>query len=259
MFGRWRKSPENIYRRMGYFSDQKGIWNRYNREKKFWDEHIRKTHQTILGFCAKTGKNKIAILGSGWLLDVPLAELKELFQEIYLIDIRHPETLIRQYQSERVKFITMDISGFVMPVYQMSRQNSVITKGLVDGLKPDFSMTFETFDCIISCNILDQLDDLIIDYLQKNNIISTESEQRLRTRIQNEHIHQLPSGKSLVITDISEAVINENDEVITSRNVLLCRTNALERVCEWDWKFDNLGRYHDQGNTRFHVGAFVKK
>jgi hypothetical protein len=75
---------------MGYICDQEGIMNRYIREKKSWDLHFGKTREFINGCFSDKSIDSVAVLGSGWLLDVPLEEMKNRYKKIFLVDIHHP-------------------------------------------------------------------------------------------------------------------------------------------------------------------------
>lgn len=86
---------QNAYKlhKMGFIQDQNGIIRRFKREKQNWDDHMTQSKSFIL----KSAKNKenlpdnlsakqadkagvtCAVLGSGWLLDLPLDELSEMF------------------------------------------------------------------------------------------------------------------------------------------------------------------------------------
>ncbi len=56
---------------MKYISDQKGILNRYLAEGNNWEAHLEKTRGFITGCLEKNKPETVAVLGSGWLLDIP--------------------------------------------------------------------------------------------------------------------------------------------------------------------------------------------
>lgn len=65
---------------MGYLNDQQGIMNRYLGESKQWEKHLPRCRKFITSTFEDPGggekKESVAVLGSGWLLDVPLDHLQ---------------------------------------------------------------------------------------------------------------------------------------------------------------------------------------
>src|SRR5210317_1415141 len=90
---------KRILRKMGYLADQQGIIDRYLRERGGWDSHLLKCREYILDKVNKLAISDITILGSGWLLDVPLEELSGLCNKITLIDIHHPRQVRKRAES----------------------------------------------------------------------------------------------------------------------------------------------------------------
>lgn len=84
------KSSRHIIRRMGYPRDQDGIMNRYMHERSNWDKHLERTKKFINDAFRDTNIGTIAVLGSGWLLDIPLADMVDRYDHLYLVDINHP-------------------------------------------------------------------------------------------------------------------------------------------------------------------------
>jgi len=97
---------------MNFLSDQEGIMTRYLKEKENWDEHLEKSREYILKSVGNKKLSTISILGSGWLLDVPLEELTIQFQKVILVDIFHPPQILHKVRNmPRVKTMEMDITG----------------------------------------------------------------------------------------------------------------------------------------------------
>ena len=81
---------------MGYLRDQDGVMNRYLSERGNWNEHLDLTKDFIAQSFIQKELDTVAILGSGWLLDVPLEKLIPRFKHIYLVDIWHPRQIRRK-------------------------------------------------------------------------------------------------------------------------------------------------------------------
>ena len=76
----------SIYRKLGFYKDQQGILTRYLHEQSSWNEHLTNTKNFILEAVSSRHLESIAILGSGWLLDIPVMELARSVKNwIYLI------------------------------------------------------------------------------------------------------------------------------------------------------------------------------
>ena len=81
---------EPSVRRMGYLYEAIAMRGRYRRCRADWDGHLDRSRHAVLETASACRTHGAAlILGSGLLLDVPLAELAERFQEVVLADIVH--------------------------------------------------------------------------------------------------------------------------------------------------------------------------
>ena len=94
-----QSKQRKLLRKLGFFLDSEGILNRYYREKGAWDSHLENTKKAILQSAESKGKNIAVVLGSGWLLDVPLAELAEMFGKVYLVILFIQSKLNIRYQN----------------------------------------------------------------------------------------------------------------------------------------------------------------
>lgn len=248
----------NIYNELGYISDQKGILKRYNREKENWDEHLEYCKKYIVSFCNKTKTENIVVLGSGWLLDVPIQYLSEKFLKVYLIDINHPAKIKKlQKNYPNIEFIIDDITGGIANLARLSVENYKRTKTktqLSDYEKTKYNLNISNYS-IISLNILNQLDILIIDYLSKFKIYNEEELLQLRKIIQNNHISFLNKNPSCIISDIEEYVINKRDIVERTNKLIHCSLPEGQNTNEWIWKFDTKMRYIENKKIHFKVIA----
>ena len=83
------KKFKDILKKMGYLADQYEIIHRYHREQGGWDSHLKNCREYITKKGTKHNVKEITILGSGWLLDVPLELLKS-----------YPHLLITDFEEE---------------------------------------------------------------------------------------------------------------------------------------------------------------
>ncbi|OFX61241.1 MAG: hypothetical protein A2046_16670 [Bacteroidetes bacterium GWA2_30_7] len=248
----------NFYNELGYITDQNGIFTRYNREKKNWDEHLEKCKNYIISFCENNSTENIVILGSGWLLDVPIEYLSKRFKKVYLIDVNHPINIKKLQRSySNLEFIVDDITGGIAKLAQQSVLDFKKTKTKVE--LSEFEKVYykqNIYDSsIISLNILNQLDIIIIDYLKQYKIYAEQEILQLRTIIQNNHIQFLSKNRTCLISDIEEYIINKNDIIEKTNQLVHCQLPIGKNSKEWIWKFDTKMRYIDNKKTYFKVLA----
>jgi len=245
--------------RMKYFSDQKGIVNRYIREKNGWDEHNKQCKNFILKSAASKIKGKVVVLGSGWLLDVPLKELSEQFEEVLLIDIIHPPQVLKKIEQYK----------------NVSTQKSDITGGLIDyvfnTIKTDKKEKTKTLltagelfsysippaaDFVVSLNLMTQLNILLTDFMKSSKLYTDNELQHFALQVQKSHVNILPKEKSCLITEYEEELYDENGQLL-GVNPLIFVDLPKSKLAEtkWKWKFDSSMTYREDVKTWFNVVA----
>lgn len=244
-----------MIRKMGYYNDQQGILNRYNREDGGWDSHIENTKSFILE-SSKDKKGTVAILGSGWLLDVPIEELSSQFEKVYLFDIAHPKQVQQKVKKlTNVEMVEYDLTGGAVEyVYEAVREyKKNKTKVPLSFVNIENFKFEKQIDYIVSVNLLNQLDILVTDYIKKQNIYDTNEIKELQKEIQQKHIASLPEGKSCIITDYEE-LIYSSEEIIENINpsVYTELPTGKDRSM-WKWDFDKSQTYYENKKTIFNV------
>lgn len=133
--------PDRVLRTMGYFSNFRGMMNRYLREQEHWDEHLQQTRKFISDAISRTEHRNVVVLGSGWLLDIPLEELSERFEKVILVDIWHPaQVRHKMTKLPNVELKYMDLSGnTVMKAYEVANRNKTPDAGslAIEEIFPD--------------------------------------------------------------------------------------------------------------------------
>lgn len=241
-----------LLKRMGYLSDQKGIINRYLREMGGWDSHLYRCRDYILRSADILKPETVTILGSGWLLDVPLEELAESGMEINLVDINHPPQVRRRVaRFSNVTLVEDDITGGLSEmVYRLVAGND---DNLPDIKIPEYLPDYHC-GLVISLNILTQLDMFLTDYLVRNSSIENEQLRQFRGRVQQQHISFLKSRGALLISDFREDIYRDND-IIESNDLLFTPFPEGTENEEWDWEFDTRGMYYSGKKVVFRVKA----
>ena len=252
-----------VKKKLGFFSDSEGILNRYLREKENWENHLQNTKKFILQATENKDKNIAVILGSGWLLDIPLQELSSIFQKIYLVDIVHSKQVKHKISKiHNVELIEHDITGGALEgVFDLVAKYNTNNRqqldeielintnfGLPANVKPDF---------VASVNLLSQLDYFALAYLKKHTTFCPISLGEFKEKIQKAHLSFLPKLKSCIITDYKETVYKDNDpkQLIRETFLLKVKFSDKEIANKWKWDFDTHKSYYAEGNTFMNVMA----
>ena len=241
-------------RRAGYVGDQLGIRDRFLRESGNWKSHLDNTRSFILEAARKTEKRtSVAVLGSGWLYDVPLDELSQMFESVVLVDIVHPEPVkIRTAKIPNVRLATADLTGGAV----RRAANEPTFQSFVDWLPSAVSdLNLGMFDLVVSVNLLNQLDIILCDYLAERFGVGEEQLRPVRAMVQNQHISWLPIGRSCLITDYRQIDIPVGGGTETTKELVYCHLPQSVNTDEWEWVFDTNQRYSEKNNTIFKVKA----
>jgi hypothetical protein len=243
---------------MNYFSDQKGIIKRYINEEGEWDNHLANTKDYIIHFLNSRSHESVAIMGSGWLLDVPVTYLEENVKKVMLLDINHPAHIkhkVRRFKN--MELIVADISGGgISEVFKIVKEHKNT------GIKRDPAKIelqglelLQKADCIISLNILNQLDMLLADYLKKFRIYDNRELNCLRKKVQQLHIDSLVPDRSCLITDYEEEVYDADGTLSSRKDLILAELPPAKNEKKWKWNFDSSGSYCPGKRVVFNVVA----
>jgi hypothetical protein len=248
-----------ILRRMDYISDQKGILRRYLRENDGWNEHIRKSGDFITEVLQSNEINYIVVLGSGWLLDFPVEKILNLVPKITLVDIHFPPQVLRKVKNlKRVDCVAADITGgYIESVYQQLKK-SPMEFNLREKINPPH-IAPEKGKLIISLNILNQLDILLVDYINQKTMPGKEWINQFRKTLQEAHIRMLKEHPFILITDYREILINTKGERLEEKELIFTELPPGDREQEWEWQFDTYQLYNAHADTRMKVRAVYSR
>jgi len=244
---------------MGYYSYQSGLIYRHLNQSGGWDSHLEHCRNFILNAVTLYKPERVTVLGSGWLLELPLAELIELTSKITLIDIVHPPEVHSQTKSySKIELIEADLTGgLIDEVWRKTRQLSFFNrlKSLESINIPEYEPDSDP-GMVISLNVLTQLESLIIDYLKRKSSIRDEDYIRFKTAIQQKHLDFLMKHRSVLISDFSEVTTHRNGEISTSSTLhaLLPQGTYQE---EWTWDFDQKESDYYNSTSTMKVLALV--
>jgi hypothetical protein len=248
-----------ILQRMGYYNYQRGLIYHHLDEEGSWNSHLNNCRTFILKALNLNKPSKVTILGSGWLLDLPLNEMHDSLEEIILVDIIHPPEVKEQAAVlKKVILREEDISGgLINEVWQKAGHRSLFNKLksldeiIIDEYKPLFDPGM-----IISLNILTQLESLPVELLRKKSIKNEEGFLRFRKEVQSKHISFLMNHKSVLITDISEIITDNSGKIKENPSVLTDLPEAKYKE-DWTWNFDLRRSDYYSKKSVFKVSAMM--
>lgn len=214
---------------------QLGIARRYYANRAGWDRHCARTRESILSFVTRHQVGELVVLGSGWLLDVPLDELLSQGVSVTLCDIAHPPQVLAQYEGrEGVDFLTLDITGGVLDLLNQKRIGESELRVRLSSLQMD-SVPLPYTRAVVSVNLLSQLAYPLQE--RYSNIYG-----ELAKVVQEQHLSLVKRFKrGLVVSDVMEMHyrINTGGHCGTVPTVY-CATGG---GTEWVWEFDSNGSY----------------
>ncbi len=146
-------------RRLGYLREAIALGSRARRCAPLWAPHLERSRDWLLESAGAGGALGV-VLGSGLLLDVPLAELAARFRRLFLVDMVHLPRVRRQARAHaRVVLLERDVTGVVAPLWWLVRRRARAERdelGRVFEVFPDLP-ELEAADWVASVNIFSQL------------------------------------------------------------------------------------------------------
>ena len=246
-----------VIRRMGFIRDQYGIMDRYLRERQHWEPHLQNTRDFIRNSFTGGDYDSVAVLGSGWLLDVPLDHLVRRFSQVYLVDIYHPPQIRRKVKElDRVQLVEADLTGgAIEQVWQLSKQRGTRhLDSLLEKLHLVPPLPRIRSGVTVSVNLLNQLDIHLCDFLKDSGLIKDEPLDRFRELIQSFHIEWTSATPGCIVTDTTEINRDRNGKD-TQKPLLYTELPRGFRRDRWMWEFDISKTYRSGFRTCMEVQA----
>lgn len=253
----YHRSKDKILSKIGYYNDQKGIISRYSREVQHWNIHLENTRKAILEGIMGKANHKAIVLGSGWLLDVPIGELASVFQEVWLADVYHPPQILKKTASlPNVRLVQTELTGMAEQIYNITKVfRKTKFKTPVEDITGSQPFDLSSYDYVVSCNVLSQLDIILIDYLKGQHIYEPAELDILTKTIQQSHLDWLPRQKTTLICDLEEWVMDAEEIVSKKRPLIHAPLPGTSNMNSWIWKFDTQMTYYPSFKTYFKVAS----
>lgn len=254
----WQPEYRRILHRMGYYSYQDGLIRRHHDQDEGWLGHERKCRDFILKALDTVRPSTVTVLGSGWLMELPLAEMAEKCSLIRLVDIIHPPGVKEQTAAMgNVELIEDDVSGgIIKEVWNKAGRRTYFNR--LDTLRsieiPGYRLPDDA-GMVISLNILTQIESLPERLLRKKARAGEEEFVEFRKRLQQDHITMLQKYRSVLISDTEEIVIDRRGNRVERQTMLV--SPGQEAAGEWIWDFDLSGYDSSIRKSLFRVKAFL--
>jgi hypothetical protein len=229
-------APERV-RRFGYLKRLIALEFRAKRCAAAWAPHLASCRRMILTAAEQcTRRDVCVVVGSGLLLEVPLAELAARFGRVYLVDIFHMPQVRRQVRPfKNVKLLSGDVTGIF----------AMMSEGKAPGphvpAPPARIPHLTESDLAVSCNCLTQLAGPFVAHLEATRGFSDLDSDKLAYQVMEQHARAFAEAApdvGLIITD-TERYEFANGEI--ARRVDLLKAYKLPAPLnpalseEWDW------------------------
>lgn len=236
---------------------QRGIARRYAEQSDRWAEHLHRSQAKVQDFVERHHPNSLYVLGSGWLLDLPIDFLISTVPDLHLIDIAHPRSILARYKKvSNIHFENLDLTGGLMAILQNMPREHCDLQQLLPNLRSLKPPTFynQKSASVISLNLLSQLPyPLLTD---ENASLLGDHLDEVCASLQHQHLAWLSTFKhALLIFDYEE--VRNLPHYTTPELVPTVYTsfpNLLGRE-DWIWLFDCNGSYIHNMTTHLRVAA----
>lgn len=224
-------------KKLGYVRELIAIEARHRRCRYAWSPHLERSRRFVLD--AADGlerRRKVTVLGSGLLLDVPLAELAEKFDEVMLIDIVQMPAVRRQVRDlANVRLVETDLAGVVDDLAAGRRIAQVPPVSIPDG----------DADLVVSLNLITQLGVMLARRGVDAAALATAHLAALR---------QLP-GRVVMIAETERQWIEGGEVVESDRPLETLDLPAPDAT--WVWDLAPAPEIDPRRSRRFMVAAYA--
>lgn len=230
-----------------YHAEGRGILYRYRRHRGAWRPHLEAAKQVILeAVAACSDRESVAVLGSGALLDVPLADLLAEFRRVVLVDVAHPwRVRLRAALTPRLTLLDADLTGI----------GGRLSPGMEPPSPPDLP-SVRAAGLVISLNLMSQLPYVPVSQLERMGQTEEQSDAFAAglMRAHLDWLRRLP-GRVCLITDVKRIVLDPQGRVIGEIDPLY-GLSLPESGTEWSWDIAPIGEMAPDYAVRHRVRGY---
>lgn len=242
-------------REMGYLKQIIAIRERYRRCPENWKPHLEYSRRAVLEAAGRCGRTrKVVILGSGMLLDLPLAELAAAFGSVVLVDVVHLREVreaVRIYPN--VKLVEHDVSGVSDLIFREKPHPSANLPVPV----ADFPEVDSSCDLVVSLNILSQIPLIPQQFLvSKLEWPNDDALDRWGTGLMKAHydtLKELPCGVCLIAD--REIVRRDRNGRVIDRYPSAGAVPMPDPKDAWIWELAPVGEVSKEFSVQLHTVA----
>lgn len=220
-------------RHFGYADELAAIQARARRCRRSWSDHLDASRATLLEVAGRLTPpgGTLLVMGSGALLDVPLAALRPLFTRVILADIAHPPAARRAARRHDAELVTVDLTGTVADL--AAGRPPIPRCDAFTGI-PDLTLA-------VSLNLLSQLPlRPRLQWAAQRGEAAGTALGRAIIRAHLRHLAALPAP-TLLISDTRRDRIDADGTVLSSEDPLLGQTLPGRPLRQWTWKLAPRG------------------
>jgi len=222
-----------VARRLGFLKESIAIQGRHRRCAKAWEPHLRRSKDMVLEAMRHTvGNRRVVILGAGLGYDLPLRELRDHFEEVWLVDLVFSlGARLAAARDPRVRLVTHDVTECL---------ETLIEGGGVT--EPSRFLDDPDLDLVVSLNLASQLPMLPTRVLQARGGMDEAAADAIGRTLIEAHFRYLARFEATVclITDLEREVFGP-DGALIDRISALCDTACPWSGETWHWDIAPLG------------------
>ena len=244
----------SAHRALGYLDEALDMRRRSRINRAAWQPHLDSTRAFVLAAAEKCpDRGCVVVLGSGLLLDLPLAELSAMFERVVLSDVVClPETRRRIRAFRNVAYRELDVTGLAEQLAVMRRQGR---QQLPEPAPPSMH---EEEDLVVSLNILSQLWVVPRAFAgQRSPLLDPGQVDEWCGRIVESHyawLRSLPCPVCLIADH--EAVKRDRSGVVISRSSTVFGLGLPPTGRTWTWNIAPITQANPHASKELTVGAW---
>lgn len=242
-------------RKLGHLKEAIAIGARQKRLAGAWAPHLEQSQAIIREAAEQCERRRVAlILGSGLLLDIPLADLSRQFEHVVLADVVHLRAARRKAaEFANVTLVEEDVTGMAADFdFRVSSgwQGDPVPNPAVFLDRPEV-------DLVVSANLLAQLPIFLAAALQRRTRLDGEPLEDFCRAVIEAHLAYLRrfDAVACLITEVERSALDK-DRVVVQRHDALYGAELPHGGTQWNWELAPLGEVSRTHALRNRVVGF---